>query len=66
MDSSPTKRLREKRQYPYDPFAADPFPSYDEARERFRSLPAGFGDGFYSLFRYDDVVDVSRTHGGRR
>jgi len=63
MDSSPDEATpAEKRQYPYDPFAADPFPSYDEARERCPvHYQPGFGDGFYSLFRYDDVVDVFKN-----
>lgn len=47
----------------YDPLAADPFPAYAGLRER---CPVhhfdGFGaDGFFSVSRYDDVLDVFKN-----
>lgn len=47
----------------YNPFAADPFPAYASLRER---CPVHhfdeFGDqGFYSVSRYDDVLDVFKN-----
>jgi cytochrome P450 len=47
----------------YDPFARDPFSSYESLRE---DCPVhhfdGFGErGFYTLSRYDDVVDLFKN-----
>jgi cytochrome P450 len=47
----------------YDPFAPDPFPAYAGLRER---CPVhhfeGFGErGFYTLSRYDDVLDLFKN-----